>query len=279
MSAARTERHEIVLQGERLAYRESGAGRPLVLLHAGIADSRMWRPQVETLAGSFRLIAPDLRGFGNSPYPDGLFAYHEDVAGLIAALDLDPVWLVGVSFGSRVALDFYLEHPALVRGLVLVSPTVAGFDLGPEVAAFGREEDRLLEAGDLQGATELNLRTWVDGPRRSAGQVDPALRAAIGEMQLLAFQATEPENAEVIVLEPAAATRLDEVHVPTLIVAGELDVPAVVEQASTLAGAIDGARLEIVPGTAHLPTMEAPETFNTLLLDFVGWVEGNLSAA
>ena len=278
MSAASSEIRNIVLQGEYLAYRDSGAGRPLLLLHAGIADSRMWRPQAETLAGSFRLIAPDLRGFGNSPYPDGLFAYHEDVAGLIAELKLEPVWLVGVSFGSRVALDFYLAHPALVRGLVLVSPTLAGFDLGPEVAAFGREEDRLLEAGDLQGATELNLRTWVDGPRRSAGQVDPALRAAIGEMQLLAFQADEPQNAELIAPEPAAANRLDEVQTPTLIVAGELDVPAVVEQAKTLAGAIDGARLEIMSGTAHLPTMEAPESFNALLLDYMAWAEGSVPA-
>ncbi|UCG25825.1 MAG: alpha/beta hydrolase [Chloroflexota bacterium] len=260
---------EIILQGERLVFTEGGAGRPLVLLHAGIADSRMWRPQFEALGNSFHLIAPDLRGFGDSPYPNGPFAYHEDVAGLIAALDLEPAWLVGVSFGSRVALDLCLAHPDLVRGLVLVSLAVAGFDLGPEVAAFGREEDRLLENGDLQAATELNLRTWVDGPFRPAGQVDPEVRAAISEMQLRAFQATEPENAEVIALEPAAANRLDEIRIPTLIVAGELDVPAVVEQASALAEAIDGAQLQIMPGTAHMPTMEAPAVFNALLVDFV----------
>jgi pimeloyl-ACP methyl ester carboxylesterase len=269
----------IIVQGEQLFYREIGAGRPLVLLHAGIADSRMWRPQFEPLGICFRLIAPDLRGFGDSPYPNGPFAYHEDVAGLIAALDFGPAWLVGVSFGSRVALDLCLADPALVRGLVLVSPTVAGFDLGPEVAAFGREEDRLLENGDLQGATELNLRTWVDGPHRPAGQVDPEMRAAIGEMQLLAFQAPEPENVEVIVPEPVAAKRLDEVHVPTLVIAGELDVPAIVQQASALAGAIDDAGLEIMPGTAHMPTMEAPTTFNALLVDFVEHLEGRISAA
>jgi len=269
----------IIIQREQLFYREIGAGRPLVLSHAGIADSRMWRPQLEPLGNSFRLIAPDLRGFGDSPYPNGPFVYHEDVAGLIAALDLGPAWLVGVSFGSRVALDLCLADPALVRGLVLVSPAVAGFDLGPEVAAFGREEDRLLESGDLQGATELNLRTWVDGPHRSAGQVNPEMRAAIGQMQLLAFQAPEPENAEVVVPEPAAAERLDEVQIPTLTIAGDLDIPAVVKQASILAGVIDGARLEIMPGTAHMPTMEAPTTFNALVVEFVEKFEGRASAA
>ena len=196
------------------------------------------------------------------------------MAGLIAALAVAPVWLVGVSFGSRVALDLYLAYPQLVCGLILVSPTLSGFDLGSEIEAFGREEDRLLDIGDLEAATELNLRVWVDGPNRPADHVDPGLRAAVGEMQLRAFQVAVPANAEVNALKPAAAGRLGEVHVPTLVIAGEQDVPAVVKQAKKLADAIDGARLEIMAGMAHLPTMEAPESFNTLLRDFVGWAEG-----
>jgi 3-oxoadipate enol-lactonase len=94
----------LMSQGEPLFYRVYGQGRPLLLLHAGIADGRMWQPQIEGWGQIFRLIIPDLRGFGRSPIPNGPFSYQADLVALLDHLEVGPVWLVGTSFGSRVAL-------------------------------------------------------------------------------------------------------------------------------------------------------------------------------
>jgi len=259
----------IISQGEQLFYRESGQGTPLLLLHAGIADSRMWQPQMDTLARDFLLIAPDQRGYGQSPIPNGPFSYHEDVAALIEGLDQEALWLVGASFGGRVAIEFCLAYPQKVRGLVLVAPVVSGFEGCEAMDAFDEEEERLLEAGDMVGATELNMRMWVDGPFRSEEQVSQEVRARIAEMQYQAFLVPTPDKAELIRPGRPATEQLEKILTPTLIILGELDLPAVVEHGNALAQGIPGARLEIIPETAHMPTMEEPETFNSLLVDFV----------
>jgi 3-oxoadipate enol-lactonase len=258
-----------ISQGEKFFYRSYGQGLPILLLHAGIADGRMWQPQINSWGQDFHLIVPDLRGFGRSPIPNGPFSYYEDLVALINHLDVKPVWLVGTSFGSRVALDLYLAHPDLVRGLVLVSPVVSGFEPDETMQAFGQEEDRLFEAGDLQAATELNMRMWLDGPHRSPDQVDPQVREMVAAMQLQAFQMPEPENAAVIELDPPAINRLNEVRVPTLIIAGLLDVAAIVSHAKMLAQAITGAQLELVSEAAHLPNMERPILFNAQVQQFI----------
>lgn len=260
----------IISQGERFFYRRNGQGAPIIFLHPGIADSRMWNAQMAVFGQHFLAIAPDLRGYGQSPVPNGPFSYHEDVVALIDTLDLGSVWLVGASFGGRVAMDLYLAHPEKVRSLVLVAPVVSGFVESAVMASFDEEEERLLEAGDLNGATKLNVRTWVDGPYRAREQVNQDVRARIAEMQIQAFQAAIPEKAEVIKPGYTATMELEKVRVPTLIVLGELDLPAVVEHGNYLAQGIPGARLEIIPGTAHVPTMEKPEVFNGLLTAFVG---------
>ena len=166
---------------------------------------------MDALGRRFFLIAPDQRGYGQSPIPNGPFSYHEDVAALIEGLDHDAVWLVGASFGGRVAIDFCLAYPEKVRGLVLVAPVVSGFVGSEAMAAFGEEEDRLLEAGDIDGATELNMRMWVDGPFRSEEQVSQEVRARIAEMQFQAFQAPIPDKAEVIEPGGPATQQLEKI--------------------------------------------------------------------
>ena len=256
-------------QGEPLFYRRYGQGTPILLVHAGIADGRMWQPQIDSWRQSYHLILPDLRGFGRSLIPNGPFSYHQDLVGLLKHLEVGPVWLIGTSFGSRVALDLYLDHPELVSGLVLVSPVISGFEPDETMQAFGREEDRLFEAGDLQAATELNMRMWLDGPHRSAGQVDPQVREAVAAMQLHAFQLPEPEKAAVINLDPPAIHRLDEIQVPGLIIAGALDIPAIVSHAQMLAEQVSGAQLKLISEAAHLPNMEQPLLFNDTVQHFI----------
>ncbi len=259
----------LTLDDGELSYEVWGDGPALLLLHAGVADSRMWDPQVKHLAQRFRVIRCDLRGYGQSPLPNGPFSYHEDVAHLLDALDLASAWLVGASFGGQVAVDFCLAYPERVDGLILIAPTVSGYEHDAEVKAFGDAEDELLEAGDLEAATELNMRMWVDGPQRSSDAVDGDLRAAVAEMQRQAFEHVEPEKVSLNRLDPPAAQRLGEIEAPLLIVSGELDVVSFTRLAQHLAEQAAHAQLVIVPNAAHLPSLEAPAMVNQLIKDFI----------
>lgn len=265
--------NQTTLQGESLFYREAGQGLPVVLLHAGIADSRMWLDQMRAWRNDFHLVAPDLPGFGQSAIPNRPFSYLNGIAGLLDVLELDSVWLVGASFGGRLALDFCLESLKQVRGLVLVSPLVSGLDTGPDIAAFSQREQELLEAGDIQAATELNLRTWVDGPQRSPKDVNGQIRWLVANMQMQAFQMPAPPNARALWPETSAGERLMEVRVPTLIVTGNLDLPVVADHARQLAERLPEAEVATIPGTAHLPSLEQPEAFNLLVWQFIQQVE------
>src|SRR5947209_274318 len=108
------------VNGAQLRYEVRGEGYPLVLLHGGLADMRMWDEHMEPLSRRYRVIRFDMRGFGESVMPPGPFAFHEDVAGLLHALGITRAFILGLSFGGKIALDFTLEYPELVHALILV---------------------------------------------------------------------------------------------------------------------------------------------------------------
>jgi 3-oxoadipate enol-lactonase len=255
--------------GAKLYYEVAGEGDPLLLLHAGVGDSRMWDDQWEEFSRHFRVMRTDLRGFGRTVVPSGRFSYHEDLGGLLRYLGEEAAYVLGLSFGGLVAIDFALAHPELVRALILGAPAVSGREPSQELQLFSEEEDELLERGDLEGATELNLRMWVDGPSRTPDEVDPAVRERVRQMQMDAFRVPVPEDAEDEPLEPPAMERLYEIRVPTLIVVGELDQPDFLEIANTLAESIDGAKKVVLPGVAHLPSLEKPEECNRIVAGFL----------
>jgi pimeloyl-ACP methyl ester carboxylesterase len=128
------------------------------------------------------------------------------------------------------------------------------------------------QIGDLPGATELNLRLWVDGPQRTPEQVSPTVRQRVYEMQYHALTIPIPEGADEQDLQPPAITRLSEVRVPTLIIVGDLDLPEKLDLTNQLATSIRRARQEIIAGTAHMVNMEQPQEFNRIVLDFLSKV-------
>ncbi len=115
----------------------------------------------------------------------------------------------------------------------------------------------------------MNLRLWVDGPQRTPEQVNPIVRQRVYEMQYHAFTVPMPEDAEEQQLEPPAIKRLAEVYVPTLIIVGDLDLPEKLDLSKQLATSISGAKLEIIVGAAHMVSMEQPQKFNDIVLDFL----------
>lgn len=262
-------RGPVRVNGADLFSEWTGAGPGLVFLHAGACDSRMWDAEFRAFAPTHRVVRFDARGFGRSPLVSGRFAYHDDAAAVARAAGCERATLVGCSFGSVTALETALSHPALVERLVLVAPSVGiGDDEG--MRRFGEEEDALVERGDLDAATELNLRMWVDGPHRGPNEVDPDVRERVRVMQLDAFRLEMPSGVERIRLEPPATERLAEIRVPTLVVVGALDQPFIAAAAERVEREIPGARRLVFADAAHMATMERPAEFLRAVRGFLG---------
>ena len=245
-----------------LSHDDEGAGPAVVLLHAGVADRRMWDPVTPALAHSFRVIRPDLRGFGQTPQPPGPYADADDVDALLAELAVTDAAVVGSSFGGRVAMELTTLHPARVSSLVLLCPAYRGLEPTERLKAFGAEEDRLLEAGDVDGAVTLNVDTFL-GP---AG--DGAARDLLRLMQRHAFDVQIAADTE----DPGPEPRRVEVDpagiaVPTVVVSGAHDLDHFREVAELLGEQVPGAETVELDWAGHLPALERPDAVIALLLD------------
>jgi pimeloyl-ACP methyl ester carboxylesterase len=258
---------ETTLNGARIHYERAGAGFPLILLHAGIADSRMWEPQVAAFAQKFDVIRPDQRGFGKSELPPTPWSPVDDLLALIDNLDLKPAHLVGCSMGGGLAIDFALDHPDRISKLVLVGSAIGGFELRPEHAHLFAAVAAARKAGDLEAMNEGMLHLFLDGPERPRGYVAEPLRALFLDMNAIAVRADfdkAPPAQNVL-----AIRRLHEITAPALVIVGDKDVVPVLEAADLLVDSIPNARKAIIHDAAHLPNLEHPEEFNRLVVDFL----------
>ncbi len=253
-------------------HEQTGSGPPLLLLHAGIADARMWEPQWRTWAGTFRLVRCDLPGFGRTPVPaDALLRPAAEAARLLDELGAGPAVVVGASFGGAVALELTVARPDLVRAVVLAAGAVPDHEWSEAVRAFGDAEDAAIKRGDLDAAVQANLETWLAGPTRSLSDVDPALVALVGDMQRQAFALQVPfwDELDLVALADGFEQRLSEIAVPVLALSGELDQPDGAVIAEHLVATIAGARHVPIAGSAHLPSLERPAAFDEVVLAFL----------
>ena len=255
------------VNGARIAYDVAGSGPPVLLLHAGIGDRRMWDAQVPAFAEHFTVIRYDARGFGESRKPDASFSPYADAIALLDHLDISRAHLVGVSMGSHTAIEAAIAAPDRVSALV-AGAARTGTPVSPALRAGWDRVDELYEAGDIAGAVEYELRMWVDGPDRGPEAVDSEMRERVREMNAALF-VRDDDAGETIPLDPPAAERLGEISAPTLIVYGDKDVLDVRQAAGPLAATIPDARLAVIPEAAHLPQMERPELFNEIVLGFL----------
>ena len=249
---------------------EAAAPNAVLLLHAGIADSTMWQPQVPALeAAGYRAIAPDLRGFGKRRLEPVPFSHLRDVEGFLDG----PAAVVGNSLGGRVALELAVHRADLVERLILIAPGLPGWDWSETTRAAWAEEETAFERGDFDTAAEASLRMWVDGPNRSPDEINPGMRTAVAQMVLRSYEmqqgAWEAGAQEEEVLGVPVSDRLGEIRCPTLVLIGDEDVADMRAIAIHVADSIDSARLVTVRNAAHLPSLERAEEANALLLDFL----------
>jgi 3-oxoadipate enol-lactonase len=233
----------------------------------------MWDPQWVTFTRAHRVVRYDMRGFGRSPLEPGRYSPPADLIVLLDDLALGPAALVGASMGGGISLQVALARPDLVSALVLVGTGVRGHDWSDYVMRSWEEEEAALERGDLDQAVEVNLRTWVDGPDRSPGEVDPQVRSKVAEMQRRAVElalACPDAQEEALVLD--VGDRLGEISVPTFAIVGAHDVQDMHVVAERLEREIGAMRVTI-DGAAHLPNLEKPREFDELVLGFLAEVE------
>jgi 3-oxoadipate enol-lactonase len=258
------------LSHTRLHYELAGNGLAVVFIHAGIGDLRMWDDQFAHVAQHYRALRYDVRSFGQSPNPEGMYYDHEELRELLDFLGIHTAVLVGASGGGRIAIDFAVSYPQRVAGLVLVCAVAGGYEFPPEEKAKSQRVGEVYRTGDIPGAIEFTLQQWVDGPQRTPAQVDPTVRERVWVMTEHMFRIPDEEDlGEMQAVEPPPITRLSDITAPTLVIQGALDVACMIPHAKQLAREIPHATLEIIADAAHLPNMEQPERFNALLDAFL----------
>ena len=271
--SAQPETGFVETNGTQLYYETLGEGHPLVLIHGGYMDRRMWDDQFSVFAEHYRVIRYDVRGFGSSALPQVPYADWQDLHDLLKALGVEKTYLLGLSLGGRISIDFTLEHPDMVDALILTGSPVHGF---PIELLFDEEELKYQEAlaVNFEKATqERNVPGLVDAvmehPTLVPSPEYPAARQRVRKnLEEYSF-VWVLDPAPMQTLEPPAYGRLLEIHVPTLIVLGAEDDPVLFKHADKIEHDITGAKRVLIPRTHHMPNMEKPEEFNNIVLDFL----------
>lgn len=258
------------INGVRFHYDLQGSGPALVLIHAGIAHLGMWDKQMPAFTRDFRVIRYDARGFGRTPRPAGDYRDHEDLKALLDTLGVKSAHVVGISNGGRIAIDLALTYPAMVNKLVLIAPALGGYE-GPE-DPFDKEMyelyDKALAAGDTDKAVECEASVWVYGPNRGPQDVDPEFRNRA--LAMIKYNIMlPPSEGKSYMARPVAASRLDQIKAPTLLILGEEDISLMFNVAKALQSGIPNLTRVNMTATAHLPPMEKPDEFNRVVLDFL----------
>ncbi|MFF4715350.1 alpha/beta fold hydrolase [Streptomyces eurythermus] len=253
----------------RLAYRETGSGTPLVLLHGGFTDHRMWEAQIRAFAATHRVIAWDARGHGASDNATRPFRQVDDLAALLRGLDAAPAVLVGLSMGGGIATDCALEYPELVRALAVsgVGTSEPVFE-HPWVLKVIADQEASLAAGDLEGWADA-FALWAAGPHRELSEVDPEVVRLVREMGLATLRKHTPDEPDHSVRVTRTWERVPDIRVPVIAINGALDSPDHHAMTARLTSLVPDGRRVIVPDAAHYPNMQNPDAFNAELAAFL----------
>lgn len=258
-----------------LYYEIAGSGQPVLLIHAGVADCSMWDDQFNLFSQYYRIIRYDTRGYGKSRTETTEFSNRQDILDLFKHLGVDKAVVIGISRGGVIAIDFTLEFPGYVSALIAVAAGVSGYQYHPDDSDKARPEfelfthmDELWEKKAFDELADLEVHVWADGPSQPVGRASPQIREYVHKI-VRANYTRQDGQATPQPLNPPAANRLGEIHVPTLILVGEYDTSGTLATADKLEKEIPAARKILIPGTAHMIPMELPEKFNHQVLDFL----------
>jgi pimeloyl-ACP methyl ester carboxylesterase len=255
----------------KIYYEMAGEGMPLVMIHAGVADSRQWNHEFAEFSQDYQVIRYDMRGYGKSEPVDGEFTHLADLTALLDALDIDePAAMMGCSMGGGLAMDFALMNPSRVKGLIMVDAGPGGLELDVEAPAKFADAEKAFEAGNLDLVAEIETQIWFDGLDRTPEQVNQAMRALLYEMDRLALSHEFKQLGKRLPnTEIPAVDRLKDIVIPVLIIVGSHDTPYMLAAANYMEENIEFAKKIIIDDAAHLPNMDQPDEFQGIVKDFL----------
>lgn len=256
------------VNGTRFYYEVTGKGEPLLLIHGFNLDTRLWDDQVGDFSQTYKVIRFDIRGFGRTPATEIPFTLYDDTQAVLQALGVEQAHVVGLSFGGMVAVEFALAYPEMVKSLSLVSSGLMGHPRSEQRIRDTERFQEICQKGTREEAVEMTIQMWFDGPGYPANEAAGKARERYRVMTEHAFSLPEFGKG-LSVLSPPPNERLEEIHVPTLVIAGDRDYPDFLQIADVLAERIPGAQKIVIEGSAHIPPMDQPELFNRVLLSFL----------
>jgi len=262
-----TEFREAQVNGTTLQYDVTGSGHPLVLIHGGFLDRRMWDEQVPVFANRFKVLRIDLRGFEGSPTPEDPFSYVDDLYGLLTQLDTGPVYLLGLSLGAMVATEFTTDHPEMVDALILAGAPLRGIQTEDPEGVQEKVIDviRTFRRGALDSTVALVLELPFFRP----GKENPEVRQKMAVMVQKNFGTWLHSMSLVRWDSVLASEKVGSINVPTLIIVGDRDVRSIQMASDSLSTRIPGAERVVIEGASHHMNMESPEAFNAAVLHFL----------
>lgn len=255
----------IEVEGLRIAFRRAGEGPPLLLLHGGLQDGRVWRRQIDDLSSEFTVVAWDAPGCGRSSDPPETFTwldYTVCLASFIEALGFRRLHVAGTFLGAALALELYRHHPGVPTSLVL-APPYAGFGSLPPEVAEQRVQQVLAEA-------DLPPDRWI--PRYLSALLSEAAPADVVEDLAEILSEAHPAGMRVMARAFADVDIRDvlpRIDAPTLLLEGGADQPAFLKMAEEFDAAIPRSRLVVLPGIGPQANMEAAASFNAEVRRFL----------
>ena len=259
------------IDNARIYYETAGDGMPLVMIHAGVADSRQWNNEFAFFAQSRRVLRYDMRGFGKSESVEGEFSPMGDLVALLETLKVnEPLVLMGCSMGGGLAMDFALSYPTRARALIMVDSGPSGLELDIPPLPKYAEAEQAFKAGDLERVAEIETQIWFDGMGRTPEQVNQPMRKLLYEMDLKALDyevrrlGKRLPNTQI-----PAFSRLAELKIPVLVIVGTHDTPYTLAAADYMLEKLPSARKVTIEDAAHLPNMDQPHEFQVIIKDFL----------
>lgn len=267
---------EIAFDGALIRGESDGFGLPVVFLHAGVADRRMWAGQMQLLADEgYHVISYDRRGYGETTTEDQEFNHLVDLETVLDQLSVHAAIFVGSSMGGGLAVDFALEHPERTVALVLMGTAITGaegYEIDEEVEQLEEAADYALERGSIGTANRIQAHQWLDGPYGEAGRVEGPVRElflAMNEIHLNHPPLAQEERPE------AAFDAVHTITAPVLLAVGELDCSDIIALHEDLSEEFENAFAVVIEETAHFPSLERPDLFDPILLEFLDAVTGH----
>jgi len=258
------------VENGKIYYEECGSGAPtVVLIHDGIAHSAVWDAVWPAFCAKFHAIRYDRRGYGKSPEATTWYYETDDVATLLHRLKVARAVIVGSSHGGELSIDFTLAHPDMVQQLVLVGAVVSGFPYSDHFLNRGMANSKPLEKNDVKAA----IVNWAKDKYVLAPGHDAAQKKLF---DILSASPQDLNHQDYARPTQAALPRLQEIHVPTLILTGDADIPDVHAHAGAIEAGIRGSRRLVLSDAGHLMYLEKPEEFTRIV---IGFIESNYAGA